>query len=369
MTYTNKLPSIDYQPENYDQILDKKVKDVCILLKNINMPEPSIFPSIPSGFRMRAEFRIWHENSTCYYVMFEKGNPNIPIKIESFPIGSSAITITMPKLLESINQDEVLKNKLFQIEFLSSQNDECIVTLIYHKKLNEAWIDLAAKLEKKLNIYLVGRSKKQKIFVSQDYIEDSFSVHGNKYKLIQEENSFTQPNASINQIMMNWLSGYLLQEEKDLLELFCGNGNFTIPLAKYFRYVLATEISKSSIKSAKKNCLLNDIHNINFVRLSAEETTEALKKERKFRRLKDINLDRYNFKTVLVDPPRSGLDNITLKLVSSFEEILYISCNPLTLKINLIELSKTHDIIHFAIFDQFPYTEHCECGVILKKRR
>ena len=82
----------------------------------------------------------------------------------------------MPPILESINEFEILKNKLFQIEFLSSQNGECIVTLIYHKKIDSSWVNVAKKLEKKLNIYIVGRSRKQKICISQDFILPWFSI-------------------------------------------------------------------------------------------------------------------------------------------------------------------------------------------------
>jgi tRNA (uracil-5-)-methyltransferase len=70
----------------------------------------------------------------------------------------------------------------------------------------------------------------------------------------------------------------------------------------------------------------------------------------------------------LVDPPRSGLDALTVKQVSEYENIIYISCNPETLKENLQNLTQTHDIKRFAIFDQFPYTEHLECGVYLTRK-
>ena len=61
----------------------------------------------------------------------------------------------------------------------------------------------------------------------------------------------------------------------DLCELYCGGGNFTIPLSKKFNKVIATEISKTSIKSAKENCALNDVQNIDFIRMSSEEFVEA----------------------------------------------------------------------------------------------
>jgi tRNA (uracil-5-)-methyltransferase len=73
--------------------------------------------------------------------------------------------------------------------------------------------------------------------------------------------------------------------------------------------------------------------------------------------------------TVLVDPPRAGLDSATVQLVSRFNDIIYISCNPQTLAENLQQLCKTHDIVRLAVFDQFPYTHHIESGVWLQKRQ
>ena len=70
-----------------------------------------------------------------------------------------------------------------------------------------------------------------------------------------------------------------------------------------------------------------------------------------------------------MDPPRAGLDDITRALAKDFEQIIYISCNPETLHRDLHELVKTHEIVKFALFDQFAYTNHIESGIILKKIR
>jgi tRNA (uracil-5-)-methyltransferase len=102
--------------------------------------------------------------------------------------------------------------------------------------------------------------------------------------------------------------------------------------------------------------------------MSAEEFTQAMQGVRKFNRLKDIDLSSYNCETIFVDPPRSGLDDETVKLVQSYRRILYISCNPQTLCANLEQLQNTHKISRLALFDQFPYTHHMECGILLEKR-
>ena len=122
-------------------------------------------------------------------------------------------------------------------------------------------------------------------------------------------------------------------------------------------------------RAAVDNLKLNDVENVEFARLSAEEMTLAMTGTRRFRRLTNLQrpLEDYELRTVFVDPPRAGLDPGTLALVKGFDEILYISCNPLTLIDNLKTLTKTHTIEALAFFDQFPYTPHLECGVHLKQ--
>ncbi|HFD32120.1 MAG TPA: tRNA (uridine(54)-C5)-methyltransferase TrmA, partial [Gammaproteobacteria bacterium] len=216
-------------------------------------------------------------------------------------------------------------------------------------------------------ISVIGRARKQKIVLNKDFVVETMNVDGHTYQYQQVENSFTQPNAVICEKMLNWVVKHSKNNPHDLLELYCGNGNFTLPLSKNFRQVLATEVSKTSVKSANENIALNNIENVKIVRLSSEELTQALNKVREFRRLANINLDDYAFETVFVDPPRAGLDAETLAFVSQFDTIIYISCNPDTLHENIAQL-KTHKIENFALFDQFPYTDHIECGVILKKQ-
>lgn len=118
--------------------------------------------------------------------------------------------------------------------------------------------------------------------------------------------SFTQPNAAVCQKMLEWACGAAEGLDGDLLELYCGNGNFTLPLSEKFERVLATEISKTSVSAAQWNIEANRIGNIKIARLSAEEFTEAYTGKREFKRLKDggIALTDYAFSTIFVDPPR-----------------------------------------------------------------
>ena len=356
--------------KTYEEQLNYKIQREKERFSNFTTMEFDIIKSSESNFRNRAEFRIWWEkdadgNEILSYAMndFKK---NI-LKIDSCEMVSPHIKELMPKLINQLESELELSYKLFAVEFLGSTTNDMLVTLIYHKKLEESWITKAKEIESALNIKIIGRSRKQKIVLTNDYINETLNIANQDFFFAYEENGFTQPNTKVNIQMIQWVLNNTQASSKDLCELYCGGGNFTIPLFTKFRKVLATEISKTSIKSALRNCKLNDIDTISFIRMSAEEFVQGLNKVRAFNRLKDINLDDYEFDTIFMDPPRSGLDDTTRALAKDFPNIIYISCNPKTLHRDLEELTKTHEIIRFALFDQFAFTNHIESGVILKK--
>lgn len=356
--------------KTYEEQLNYKIQREKERFSNFTTMEFDIIKSSESNFRNRAEFRIWWEkdadgNEILSYAMndFKK---NI-LKIDSCEMVSPHIKELMPKLITKLESDLELSYKLFAVEFLGSSTNDMLVTLIYHKKLEESWLTKAKEIESALNIKIIGRSRKQKIVLTNDYINETLNIANQDFFFAYEENGFTQPNTKVNIQMIQWVLNNTQASSKDLCELYCGGGNFTIPLSTKFRKVLATEISKTSIKSALKNCKLNNIDTISFIRMSAEEFVQGLNKVRAFNRLKDINLDDYEFDTIFMDPPRSGLDDTTRALAKDFHNIIYISCNPETLHRDLEELTKTHEIVRFALFDQFAFTNHIESGVILKK--
>lgn len=353
---------------SYDDQLIHKINIEKDRFKDLWDNEIDIVKSKDGAFRNRAEFRIWKtfdkdDNFTLDYAMNDREKKTLLIK--SCSIVSADISNLMPLLLKELSVDKDLNLKLFSTEFLSSTTSDMLITLIYHRVLDESWNLKAKELEKKFDIKIIGRSKKQKVILTNDYIDETLNINGEDFKFRYKEGGFTQPNQKVNIKMIEWvlnnINGY-----DDLCELYCGGGNFTIPLSQKFNKVIATEISKTSIKSAKENCALNDVSNIEFIRMSSEEFVEAKNKVRKFTRMKDIDLDSYNFSTLFLDPPRAGLDETTTKLSQDFENIIYISCNPETLYRDLLELTKTHTVEKFALFDQFAYSNHIETGVILK---
>jgi len=304
--------------------------------------------------------------------MFDKETKQ-PYRVDQFAAASQLINQFMPRLLDAIRDNQPLRRKLFQVDFLSTLSGEMLISLLYHKQLDDTWQQQAVQLKQTLSaiapVNLIGRARKQKICLDREHVEEILNVHGQDYRYRQVENSFTQPNAKVCEKMLEWACEVTRDANHDLLELYCGNGNFSIPLSHNFNQVIATEIAKPSVDSAQYNIAANQIDNLQIVRLSSEEFTQAYTGERSFRRLEGIDLKQYHFGTLFVDPPRAGLDTQTLEMARAFPRILYISCNPDTLYRDLAALAPDYQVKRAALFDQFPYTEHAEMGVLLERRR
>ncbi|MDR9469277.1 tRNA (uridine(54)-C5)-methyltransferase TrmA [Marinospirillum sp.] len=375
------LPQVT--PDLYPQLLDAKAQRLRERFQAFNPPELEVFASPPSHYRMRTEFRVWHEGEDIFYIMFEVGEDpkkdRRQVRMDDYPVASEAINELMPRLLDAIRDRPLLRRKLFQVEFLNSLSGEMLVSMIYHRKLDEEWEVAARQLQEELGVMLIGRARKQKIVLERDYVLEKLQAGKRKLTYKQVEGSFTQPNARVCEQMLAWaidvsapvgaqsLRDQLGDQQRDLVELYCGNGNFTLALADNFRKLLGTEISRTSVAAGQYNIEANGIENVRIERMSAEDFSAGLQDPESKAAVK-FNLAEYDFSTVLVDPPRAGLDATTLEQVSRYERIIYISCNPETLAENLETLSKTHTIERFAFFDQFPYTDHTEGGVYLVKK-
>jgi tRNA (uracil-5-)-methyltransferase len=358
------------QPELYETQLREKQAELAKLMASLSLPEMEVYASQRSHYRMRAEFRIWHEGDDLYYAMFDPADPRTPIRTDEFLAASSLINELMPKLLDAVRGIPVLRYKLFQVDFLTTTTGEALISLLYHKPIDTEWNTAALQLNDAFPAcHFIGRSRKKKQILTRDFVMETLTVNGHKFHYQQVENSFTQPNAGINEKMLEWALDVTKEASGDLLEMYCGNGNFSIPLARRFDRVVATEISKVSVNSAQLNIAMNGMDNIQVVKMASEDVSAALNGDVELpKSLLQAGVSELTPSVVLVDPPRAGLDDATVELIRKIDAILYISCNPETLKRNLEALSSSHDVVRYAMFDQFPYTHHVETGVYLQRK-
>ncbi len=333
-----------------------KFSKFCLELSTLSDIKPSIFLSPASGYRARCEFGI----SKSSYTMIEDGKK---IYMDESKIPHHSIQKIMPKLLKYINKSSILKSKLFQINFRSSGSD-ILATMIYHKKLKDEWSIEAKVIQAKFkNLSIIGRSKNQKIINDKDNLKIICKYKNSSFEILQNDVVFFQPNFYLYSMMISFITDYL-KDSKDLLEVYCGCGGFTLPLASKFNKVFATENNRHAVRLLIESIKLNGVANIETARLSDNETALALSNKRIYRRLKNIDLTSYNFSHILVDPPRAGLSIETINLSSQFKNMIYISCNPETFFRDLKIMKR--EVKSIGLFDQFSNTDHLEVIAILK---
>ena len=366
------MPLQSIVPADYPALLAAKADHFIQSFAPLGAGTPEVFPSPPLHYRLRAEFRIIHDREDrgrIDYAMFAAADPKTPVAIDTFPAADESICRLMPRLRDQLQASNTLKDGLYQVDFLATLSGEMLVTLIYQHKLGNRWEAAARGLAETLGIQLIGRSRGQKVVLDRDWLLEEFALGERQLRYQQIEGSFTQPNGTLNRQMLAWACRQAAGLGGDLLELYCGNGNFTVALAPLFDRVLATEVSTSSVRAAQYNLAANDIANVTVARLASEHLSAALAGQPTDAKLPAIDFSAYRFSTLFVDPPRAGLDAQTLALAAGFANILYISCNPQTLLENVTALQATHEIAACALFDQFPYTHHLESGLLLTRRQ
>ncbi len=166
-------------------------------------------------------------------------------------------------------------------------------------------------------------------------------------------NAFFQVNTFLIPLWLEEIQKQIPQNSK-VLELFCGCGLISITISEFCKTVLGLEIDHNAVRYAKINSKLNLKQNLKFEKLDLYKTY----------------IPHSNFDFLLCNPPRNGLGKKVLEWISKNQpkQILYSSCNYLTLSYDLKEiLLNKYTIAHVQIFDFFPRTPYFETLVLLKK--
>ena len=333
-----------------------KFSKFCLALNKYTDIKPIIYLSPSTGYRARCEFGVNRKS----YTMIKNGKK---IYLDSSSIPHTSIQKIMPILIRKITESEVMNKKLFQINFRTS-GSEIMTSLIYHKHLSKNWeVEATAIQNTFTNVSIIGRSKNQKVLIGKEELSVRFNQNNLNFEILQNDLVFFQPNYYLYPHMIKFIYKRIIKP-KDLLELYSGCGGFTLALSNIFKKVFATENNRHAINLLNKSIHLNDLSNIQTARLSDDETALALNNDRPFRRLKNIDLQTYNFSHLLVDPPRAGLSDQTIEISKSFENIIYISCNPITFLRDINKLNR--EIKSIGLFDQFSNTDHLEIIAILR---
>ncbi|MFD0706157.1 23S rRNA (uracil(1939)-C(5))-methyltransferase RlmD [Photorhabdus akhurstii] len=177
-------------------------------------------------------------------------------------------------------------------------------------------------------------------------------------KLVFSPRDFIQVNDQVNQQMvaqaMEWLD---LQPNDRVLDLFCGMGNFTLPIGRVVQSVVGVEGVATLVANGQYNARLNNLDNISF----CHENLEADIHHQPWAKL--------GFNKVLLDPARAGAAGVMSHIVElAPEKVVYVSCNPTTLaRDSKILLEAGYQIISVRMLDMFPHTGHLESMALFSR--
>lgn len=203
------------------------------------------------------------------------------------------------------------------------------------------------------DIYLqpAGIDSIHKIYPADNNLRLSYTLPHEKLELLFHPADFTQVNIDINQKMIQQTLNLLTLSPTDkVLDLFCGLGNFTLPIAKYCQHVTGVEGDANMVKRGYENAAHNHIENVEFY---AANLMEDISRAPWFKPVYD---------KVLLDPPRAGAQEIVNNIAKlAVKRIVYVSCHPGTLARDAgLLVQQGYRLTCAGVMDMFPHTEHVE---------
>lgn len=193
------------------------------------------------------------------------------------------------------------------------------------------------------------------ILYGDGYINDN--IGDIKYHISIE--SFYQVNKEMTKKLYDKIVEYgEFNKTENVLDLYSGIGTISLYISNLVSSVTGIEIIKKAVDCAISNSKLNNIKNAKFIYADLSKNND------------DLIFLKKSYDTIIVDPPRKGLDEKTVDLVLKLspKKIIYVSCNPATLARDLKEIcSNNYNIIKLANVDMFPHTTHVESVVLLAR--
>ncbi|MDC9724409.1 MAG: 23S rRNA (uracil(1939)-C(5))-methyltransferase RlmD [Gammaproteobacteria bacterium] len=313
------------------------------------------------GYRRKARLGVKHvpKKERVLVGFREKGTPYLAV-LEQCEVLDQRVGARLAELGEMIAKLDA-HNRIAQIEV--AMDDEH-VALIFRNLDPLSEQDTQALIsygqENNLWIYLQSGGPDTVTAIWPENPQLSYAPEAG-LQLDFEPNDFTQVNAGINLKMIERTMDLLEVSSDDrILDLFCGLGNFTLPLAKRVTEVVGVEGDEALVRHAKDNANKNELENATFEQADLTQTE-----------LKDYPWAKAGFNKILLDPPRSGAFEVLHQLAAlGAERLVYVSCNPATLARDAGELVNKHGytLVSTGVMDMFPHTTHVESIALFIKK-
>lgn len=328
---------------------------------------PMLPANNPFGYRTRVQIKIRSVSGRLLMGFYRAGTHVIVPFPDRCAIASPAINTIISELhfcLPQLPEPE----RILQVDVATGDDEQSIVIIHYHgdhpDHLSGFISAHHATLIPSVNgIWLQHRNKKNLRLISGcERLSYGISVDGSSIsdtlRLFFSKGGFSQVNYLQNRHLVRIVLelSNLVGHER-VLDIFCGNGNFSLPLATRAKAVVGIEEYRPSVDDARENAVCNGISNADFFCTDAASGVTELAEEGE------------RFDVVVLDPPRSGAAEVMEHLPElKPERIVYVSCDPVTLARDVAILKKLdYCVVRSIPVDMFPQTSHMESVTLIER--
>lgn len=314
-----------------------------------------IIAASPWGYRRRARLSLNYQPKSQQLQMgFRKANTNDIVDVVQCPVLVPDLEALLPAVRTCLTGLKS-QRQLGHVELVLADNGP--VMILRHTAALPAGD--REKLERfsqthDLALYLAPQSE-----ILEHIRGEAPWYTSDGLRLMFSPRDFIQVNDGVNQQMVQTALAWLdIQPQDRVLDLFCGMGNFTLPLATRAAEVVGVEGVPALVEKGRENAALNQLHNVTFFHENLEEdvTRQAWAKR--------------GFDKILIDPARAGAPAVIPQIIKlAPRRVVYVSCNPATLARDSEHLLQAgYTIQRLAMLDMFPHTGHLESMVLFEHK-
>ncbi|HED3137032.1 23S rRNA (uracil(1939)-C(5))-methyltransferase RlmD [Citrobacter farmeri] len=323
------------------------------LSRLMNNDVTEVIADAPWGYRRRARLSLDYQPKTQTFQMgFRKAASSDIVDVRQCPILVPQLEALLPDLRACLGSLQGVRH-LGHVELVQAGSGTLMI-LRHTAPLSRADNEKLERFShsKGLSLYLAPQSEILETLSGQTPWYES-----NGLRLNFSPRDFIQVNEGVNQKMVSSALAWLdVQPGDRVLDLFCGMGNFTLPLATRAASVVGVEGVPALVEKGRENAQQNELHNVTFFHENLEE---------------DVTRQpwaKHGFDKVLLDPARAGAASVMQHIIKLQPgRIVYVSCNPATLARDSEALFRAgYQIKRLAMLDMFPHTGHLESMVLFE---
>lgn len=353
---------------NHHQQLEFKQQQLLANLQRGGLTPQTVLPALSApqwGYRRRAKLAVQRAKDGRLLIGFRNAGSRRIEPITQCPI----LTAPLPEVIKLLpNWLAALPQaiRIYEVELVSADHSFAIAVEASRLPSDKELQSILSGLED-MNfgaVQLWWKTGKQTPFKRLDSGHDPLTFSINKdIQLAFEPGQFIQVNSEINRLMiaqmLELLPDQSITQAGTAIDLYCGTGNLSLPLAQRFNNVVGIEGLAELVKGAKENARMNGISNVEF---AVADLNQSLSVANVHKGKEPVDL-------VLLDPPRNGAAQIMPWIAKTkARQIIYISCHPATMIRDAAVLTESgYKLVAAGVMDMFPHTSHIEAITLFEK--